>query len=316
MNAVRVAISFSILYSSMVFITGCGEKAGIGTSSSPAPVDKTSAATETSAPPTVKSAVIALAPDEILLETLDSSDYPILADILRSADGGKPQCPGTAECENYVESEWKREISTEQARLYKDANMRKAYLSSIDGKPPHVQQQITKDAFTARYDQLKKLVESKNLCFIAPWKLQFVDNQYHFAGGNGRHTSVRTNDMIRVFPATDIYLLMGGKFFAPVPAQTMTDEVYKKFASYSERPDNEARTMLKLCGKFKGEYNRYLLSIAPPPKPVDPNGPPPAPPEMVSPTEVKSLFELTKPIEIVEPPSMKRLDTIPVEWLR
>ena len=42
------------------------------------------------------------ASDEILLENLDSSDYPILADIFASTGGRKSYCPDTTECTQFV----------------------------------------------------------------------------------------------------------------------------------------------------------------------------------------------------------------------
>ena len=317
MSKVRLTLFISMLSSALVVLTGCSEKAGNGASSSPTSPVSTSAVTETSTPPNDKPVQVVLAPDEVLLETLDSSDYPLLKDIFESAIGGKPSCPDTVQCD-YVVSQWKSEMEGNPTRPSLDLNARKAYLSSLDGKPPHVQIQISKDAFSARYSQLKQLVAAKNLCFLAPWKLQFVDNQYHFSGGNDRHTEVRLNLLstnnysTQLFRGDDTYLILNGKFFAPVPTQLMTDEIYKKYAGYSERPE-EKRTKLKVCGKLKGGYETYLESMATAPKaPLDPNviyGP-------VAVNTIANLFELAKPIEIVEPPSMKRLDTIPPEWFR
>ena len=317
MSTGRLTISISILSSALVLLSGCSEKAGNDASTSPAPAVTSSTVTERSVPPADKPVQVVLAPDELLLESLDSSDYPLLKDIFASAFGDKPSCPDTDRCD-YVVTEWKTEIEGNPTRPSLDLNARKNYLTSLEGKPPHIQQQISKDAFSARYSQLQQLISSKSLCFLAPWKLQFVDNQYHFSGGNGRHTSVRMNLLstinysTQVLRGDDTYVLLNGKLFAPVPTQIMTEDIYNKYKGYSERTE-ENRTVLKLCGKLKGGYESYLESIATEPKaPPDPN----AMFNLKPVDQMPNLFELAKPIEIVELPSMKRLDTVPAEWFR
>ena len=115
-------------------------------------------------------------------------------------------------------------------------------------------------------------------------------------------------------PADDTYIMENGKFLAPIPAQIFGEESYKKYAAYAEK-SFENRPALKICGKPAGDYNSYLSSlkrkvIAEPAV----GEPPPGPPEMVNPTPVTNLFKITKPIEVVQPPTMKKIDTIPSEW--
>ena len=150
------------------------------------------------------------ASDEILLENLDSSDYPILNDIFASAGGGKSYCPDTTECTQFVFKSWQDDLNAQPVREMLDLAARKAYAESLAGQAPHLQQEIAKKAFAARYAQLQELVASKNICFIyRHWKLEFLNDKYHLSGGNGKHTSVRmdlkssANFEARVMPADD-----------------------------------------------------------------------------------------------------------------
>ena len=261
------------------------------------------------------------ASDEILLEKLDSSDFPILKDIFASAGGGKSYCPDTTECTQFVFKSWQDDLNGQPVREMLDLAARKAYAESLAGQAPHLQQEIAKKAFAARYAQLQELVASKNICFIyRHWKLEFLNDKYHLSGGNGKHTSVRmnlkssANFEARVMPADDTYIMENGKFLAPIPPQIFGEENYKKYAAYAEK-SFEDRPALKICGKPAGDYNSYLSSlkrkvIAEPAV----GEPPPGPPEMVNPTPVTNLFKITKPIEVVQPPTMKKIDTIPSEW--
>ena len=261
------------------------------------------------------------ASDEILLENLDSSDYPILNDIFASAGGGKSYCPDTTECTQFVFKSWQDDLNAQPVREMLDLAARKAYAESLAGQAPHLQQEIAKKAFAARYAQLQELVASKNICFIyRHWKLEFLNDKYHLSGGNGKHTSVRmnlkssANFEARVMPGDDTYIIENGKFLAPIPAQIFGEENYKKYAAYAEKP-SENRPALKICGKPAGDYNSYLSSL----KNMvvsknDVGGPPDAPPEMVAPTPVTNLFKITKLIEVVQPPTMKKIDVIPSEW--
>lgn len=260
------------------------------------------------------------ASDEILLENLDSSDYPILNDIFASAGGGKSYCPDTTECTQFVFKSWEDDLNAQPTREMLDLPARKAYAESLAGQAPHLQQEIAKKAFAARYAQLQELVASKNICFIyRHWKLEFLNDKYHISGGNGKHTSVHMNlKSSQNFNASvvpgDTYIIENGKFLVPIPAQIFGEENYKKYAAYAARPV-EDRPALKICGKPAGEYNTYLLSIE---KKVVietvVGGPPEAPPEMVAPQPVANVFKITKPIEVVQPPTMKKIDTIPPEW--
>ena len=261
------------------------------------------------------------ASDEILLENLDSSDYPILADIFASTGGRKSYCPDTTECTQFVFKSWQDDLNAQPVREMLDLAARKAYAESLAGQAPHLQQEIAKKAFAARYAQLQELVASKNICFIyRHWKLEFLNDKYHLSGGNGKHTSVRmnlkssANFEARVMPGDDTYIIENGKFLAPIPAQIFGEENYKKYAAYAEKP-SENRPALKICGKPAGDYNSYLSSL----KNMvvsknDVGGPPDAPPEMVAPTPVTNLFKITKLIEVVQPPTMKKIDVIPSEW--
>ena len=124
------------------------------------------------------------ASDEILLENLDSSDYPILADIFASTGGRKSYCPDTTECTQFVFKSWQDDLNAQPVREMLDLAARKAYAESLAGQAPHLQQEIAKKAFAARYAQLQELVASKNICFIyRHWKLEFLNDNYHLSGG-------------------------------------------------------------------------------------------------------------------------------------
>ena len=260
------------------------------------------------------------ASDEILLENLDSSDYPILNDIFASAGGGKSYCPDTTECTQFVFKSWQDDLNAQPVREMLDLAARKAYAESLAGQAPHLQQEIAKKAFTARYAKLQELIAGKNICFIyRPWRLEFMDDRYHISGGNGKHTSVLMNLKssgnfeASVVPG-DTYIKENGKFLAPIPAKIFGDENYKKYAAYAEKP-SEMRPALKICGKPAGEYNKYLFSLE---KKVvveaAVGAPPEAPPELPALQQVANIFQITKPIEVVQPPTMKKIDTIPSEW--
>ena len=260
------------------------------------------------------------ASDEILLEKLDSSDYPILADIFASTGGRKSYCPDTTECTQFVFKSWQDDLNAQPVREMLDLAARKAYAESLAGQAPHLQQEIAKKAFAARYAKLQELIAGKNICFIyRPWRLEFIDDRYHISGGNGKHTSVlmnlksSSNFQTSVVPG-DTYIIENGKFLAPIPAKIFGDENYKKYAAYAEKP-SEMRPALKICGKPAGEYNKYLFSLEK--KEVAENAvgePPAAPPELPALQQVANIFQITKPIEVVQPPTMKKIDTIPSGW--
>ena len=260
------------------------------------------------------------ASDEILLEKLDSSDFPILKDIFASAGGGKSYCPDTTECTQFVFKSWQDDFNAQPVREMLDLAARKAYAESLAGQAPHLQQEIAKKAFAARYAKLQELIAGKNICFIyRPWRLEFIDDRYHISGGNGKHTSVlmnlksSSNFQTSVVPG-DTYIIENGKFLAPIPAQIFGDENYKKYASYAEKP-SEMRPALKICGKPAGEYNNYLFSLKK--KEVAENAvgePPAAPPELPAIQEVANIFQITNPIEFLHQKKKKKIDTIPSGW--
>lgn len=272
----------------------------------------------------VSKASLVQASDEFLLEALDSSDYPILEDIFKAMSGFKSSCPDASECEKYVVKSWDDALKATPVRENLDLPFRKSYLNSLQGQAPHIQQETTKKAFAVRYSQLKELVAAKSVCFLySPWNLEFINDKYHLAGGNGIHTAVRTNLLSTanfntpVFSGENIYIVsQDGKFFAPVPAQKFGEENYKKYAALSQKPA-EIRPSLKFCGKPAGEYNNYMFELkkaSTPAVKVDPLAPPPGPPAMVDPQPVTGLFRISKPIEWVQPPNMQKFDFIPMEW--
>lgn len=277
--------------------------------------------------PKAAKAALFQASDEILLEKVDSSDYPILKDIFEGLSGQKSDCPDTSDtsrCSQYVMNYWDNELKAEPSRENLDLAFRKSYLDSLQNQAPHVQKEITKKAFAARYTQIKELVAAKSVCFFyAPWEIQFLDNKYHLAGGNGIHTAVRTNLRSSVgqpaylFGGDDVYIVsQDGKFFAPVPAQIFGDVNYKKIAAYAEKTVG-GRPVLKFCGKPTVNYNNHISALKEANKPVvkfDPLAPPSAPPELVAPQVPTALFRISKPIEWVQPPSMEKFDVIPMEW--
>lgn len=261
--------------------------------------------------------------DEILLESLDSSDYTILGDIFQGLTNNKPYCPSSDKCNEYVVKWWDIDLQAEPVRSNLDLNAREAYVQSLKGQAPHVQQEITKKAFELRYAQLKELVSTKSICFLySQWKIEFIDNKYHLSGGNGRHTAVRLNlkmngnQNVNLLPGIDIYVMSDNKFFAPIPAQQFGDANFKKFSEYAEKPE-ATRPALKFCGKPESTYTAYMFAVKKANTPVarfDPSAPPAAPAELIAPEIVTSLFRLTKPIEWVQPPSMQKMDSIPMEW--
>lgn len=259
--------------------------------------------------------------DEILLELLDSSDYPILEDIYRSSSAQKPYCPESNECTQFVYKAWEDDLKAPANRENLDLAARKSYAAALEGQAPHTQQEISRKAFTTRYAQLQELLVGKSVCFFyRPWKVEFLNDKYHLSGGNGKHTSVRLNLRsagnfeARVIPGDDTYIIEDDKLFAPIPAQTFGDENYKKFSSYAEK-QLESRPALKFCGTPMAEYNNFISSLKKQVTPKNTIGAPPeAPPELIAPQPVTNLFKISKPIEVVQPPSMQKIDVIPMEW--
>lgn len=316
----NISIARVAIVLSLTTLVACGEK-------------KNEAAKQTAGPETSvvaeakvaekKSEKVAFyqADDEILLEALDSSDYKILEDIFSGLTNRKPNCPNTDGCNNYVVNRWDNDMQAEPVRSNLDLNAREAYVQSLKGQAPHVQQEITKKAFDLRYAQLKELVSTKSICFVyTPWKMEFIDNKYHLAGGNGRHTAVRLNlkgsgnQSVDLLPGIDTYIMSDNKFFAPIPAQQFGDANFKKFSEYAEKPE-AMRPALKFCGKPESTYTAYMIALKKANTPVekyDPIAPPPGLADLV--VDNTNLFRLTKPIEWVQPPSMQKMDSIPMEW--
>ncbi len=301
-----------------LLLAACGEKQEVV---APQQTTGASAQESTSAQPAAndsaaqnaKPVAISLATDEVLLEALDASDYEILKDIFAGIYGGKPHCPEQEECDKYVVHGWDREMKAEPRREMLDLKARKAYQESLEGKAPHNQLQITRKTFDARYEQLKQMVATKNLCLLyRPWELKFQQNYYHFAGSNGRHAAIRANlfgtsghrmDVFKDYG--DIYMVKDGKYFVPIPAESMDDATYKKFASYSEVPEGDDRPAMKICGTLKGLYPKEQKQMTAE-EAIN----------SLAPSNEASLFELSKPIEIVQGPSLKPIDTIPLKWFR
>lgn len=257
-----------------------------------------------------KSEVIVSSSDEILIDYIDSADVVLYWDILAGrTKGHKAYCQTDAEnCSKLVYSNWMRQMGT-PTRIV-DVESRKLFQSSISEKPPHIQQEIVAAAFKKSYERVTATLTGKSVCyFYKPWSLTYLNGKYYL---NQEQISFPDNEYIGFTPSgsptifgADLftgqgYLSMNGKMSAPIPAKIMGDANYARFAKYANIPEGPSRPILKICGLPKGDY---LIPLAP-------NAPPWAT------QELHTLFELSKPIEVVQPPSMKRLDTLPLEWLK
>jgi hypothetical protein len=252
--------------------------------------------------------------DEILLETLDTPDQFILTDILLGYTNGKskPWCPNQVqECKDFVIASWFREMTTKPLRImFVDIPARRALLSELKGKPPHVQEQVIDAAFHKQYAKVKDSLQGKSICYLyKPWKLNYSEgkyllskenvgtrNQFHLAFSEALYG---TSGPARSVMGTKVYPSKNGKFVVPISPTVMGDANYTRFAKYADVPWGPTRPVLKICGMPRDWYSRPL-------NPGEPVGPEP----------IEILFELSKPIEVVQPPSMKRIDTIPLEWLK
>lgn len=318
MKVQLAAIAATLSFTTLI---GCGQKENAENpqaASTPPPVAEAPKSSQENKPSKV---ALHQGGDEILLELLDSSDYPILADIYKSSFAQKPYCPETNECTQFVYKAWEDDLKAPANRENLDLAARKSYAAALEGQAPHTQQEISRKAFATRYAQLQELLAGKSVCFFyRPWKVEFINDKYHLSGGNGKHTSVRLNLQSagnfesRVIPGDDTYIIADDKLFAPIPAQMFGDDNYKKFSSYAENP-LESRPALKFCGMPVGDYNNYIFSLKKQLAPKNTIGAPPeAPPELIAPQPVTNLFKISKPIEVVQPPSMQKIDAIPMEW--
>ena len=85
----------------------------------------------------------------------------------------------------------------------------------------------------------------------------------------------------------------------PIQAEKVSDQDYAKIAKYSEVSKNEPkRGFLKICGHIGGNLEFVNND----------------PTVFAAPVQTGFKFDLTKPLQIVDPDDFSTIETIPMEW--
>jgi hypothetical protein len=180
----------------------------------------------------------------------------------------------------------------------------KKYLATVMSEPPHIRNPKMVDEFKARYAKWSNSIQQNGVCHLIDyWSFQYVNTGYVLMS-NDLSVDAAFKDATRVFTANlkgYIRVANNGKFLNLIPSQFVSQAVYKRLSAYSENRDENTRPLVKICGSFTGTYDENLTWEQNPKK-------------TYAPLPLVYVFEISKPIEFVNPKTLSTLDTVPSEW--
>lgn len=232
--------------------------------------------------------------NDIIYSELKPSDKPIIIDLvsyrLPKDEGSK--CPNTNLCQ-YVLSAWEMGLSQE-------AEGRK-YLQALEGKPPHIKNQILAADFSKRYEQLSSQ-KNNNICVDDPrWELFNNKSGYFFGQEQGfvGDVNVFTNFQVDSPFYGALILRDNQKLLQKVPNEFITEDVFVKLKNLL----NQERFM-RFCGKPTAKFvsARYAK------RKIDPSE--------VGVEPVVYEFTVERPIEFFKKGDKKPTLTIPLAWYK
>lgn len=177
------------------------------------------------------------------------------------------------------------------------------YLSQFSNVPPHIYKPKLVEEFTKRYNKWSSEVKAGNMCyFLNLWILRsYNTNFYSLANQDlaiGNVANFQNQALVfDQFPGFGyVMLARNGKKLDLIPNNFITQSVYTRYQKFNNVSDSDLRPKLKICGQFLARYNGAAKEgTVPIQEPV-------------------FIFEASKPVEVIDPKTLKTLDTIPDEW--
>ena len=179
----------------------------------------------------------------------------------------------------------------------------KKYLSQFSDVPPHIYKPKLAEEFKKRYTKWSEQVKAGNICYLIDlWVLRsYNSNFYSLANQDlaiGNVANYQNQALVfDQFPGFGyVMLARNGKKLDLIPNNFITQSVYTRYQKFNNVSDSDLRPKLKICGQFSA---RYAGAAKEGTVPIQ---------------EPAFIFEANKSVEVIDPKTLKTLDTIPDEW--